>query len=73
MQARHTQAFAWLGEITSKTLVNRTRMKVVNIPLTKNFSFVIPGCAPAWGADPESVRSTVVMDPGLRLRRRIPE
>ena len=37
MHARHTQGLAAVGAVPSKTLVNRTRMKVVNIALTKNF------------------------------------
>jgi hypothetical protein len=35
MHARHTQGLAVVGAVSSKTLVNRTRMKVVNIALTK--------------------------------------
>jgi hypothetical protein len=41
MQARNTQGLAGIGMVQTKTLVNRTRMKVVNIALTKamkNFS-----------------------------------
>jgi hypothetical protein len=37
MHACHTQARRQFRVITSKALVNRTRMKVVNIALTKNF------------------------------------
>jgi hypothetical protein len=37
MQARHTQGLAGIGAAQTKTLVNRTRMKVVNIALTKFF------------------------------------
>ena len=37
MHARHTQALAEFGAAPSKTLVNRARMKVVNIALTKFF------------------------------------
>jgi hypothetical protein len=46
MQARHTQGLAGFGAVRSKTLVNRTRMKVVNIALTKIFS-VMAGLVPA--------------------------
>jgi hypothetical protein len=52
MPARHMQARRQFRAITSKALVNRTRMKVVNIALTK-FLFVIPGCA-LLRAEPES-------------------
>src|SRR4051794_21662831 len=37
MQARHTQARLQIRAITSKALVNRTRIKVVKMELTKNF------------------------------------
>jgi hypothetical protein len=42
MRARHTQALAGFRAVASKTLVNRARMKVVNIALTK-FSPLWPG------------------------------
>jgi hypothetical protein len=35
MHARHTQGLAGFRAVASKTLVNRTRMKVVNIALTE--------------------------------------
>jgi hypothetical protein len=41
MQARHTQALAGIGAVQTKTLVNRTRTKVVNIALT-NFLKTAP-------------------------------
>ena len=37
MRARHTQARLQYPAITSKALVNRTRMKVVKMKLTKFF------------------------------------
>jgi hypothetical protein len=37
MRPRHTQGPAVIAAVSSKTLVNRARMKVVNIALTKNF------------------------------------
>src|SRR4051794_5670027 len=43
MHARHTQGRADFCKITSKTLVNGTRMKVVNIALTKFFLSSWPG------------------------------
>jgi len=46
MRACHTQGLAGIGAMRSKTLVNRTRMKVVNIALTKIFA-VMAGLAPA--------------------------
>jgi hypothetical protein len=51
MQQRHTQGPAVIRAAPSKTLVNRGRMKVVNIALTKLSSW--PGCA-LLRADPES-------------------
>jgi hypothetical protein len=35
MHACHTQGLAGIGAVPTKTLVNRTRTKVVNIALTK--------------------------------------
>jgi hypothetical protein len=46
MPARHTQARRQFRAITSKALVNRTRMKVVNIALTKKL-LVMAGVVPA--------------------------
>jgi hypothetical protein len=46
MPARHTQARRQFPGITSKALVNRTRMKVVNIALTKKL-LVMAGLVPA--------------------------
>jgi hypothetical protein len=46
MRARHTQALAEIRAVPSKTLVNRTRMKVVNIASTNFFAF-IAGLDPA--------------------------
>ena len=43
MQARHTQGLTGIRAMPSKTLVNRTRMKVVNIALTKIFPVVMAG------------------------------
>jgi hypothetical protein len=43
MHARHTQGLAAIRAGASKTLVNRTRMKVVNIALTKFFPPSWPG------------------------------
>src|SRR4051812_8764885 len=42
MHARNTQGRAEFCAITSKALVNRTRMKVVNIALTKFFRRLSP-------------------------------
>ena len=46
MHARHTQALAGFREAASETLVNRARMKVVNIALTEIF-LVMAGLVPA--------------------------
>ncbi len=46
MRARHTQARRQFRTITSKALVNRARMKVVNIALTKILT-VMAGLDPA--------------------------
>jgi len=46
MHACHTQALAEFRAVPSKTLVNRTRMKVVNIALTEK-PFVMAGLVPA--------------------------
>src|ERR1700754_1579417 len=43
MRARHTQARRQFRAIASIALVNRTRMKVVNIALTKLFPSSWPG------------------------------
>ena len=70
MRARHTQVRPQCRAITSKALVNRARMKVVKMKLTK-FLFVIPGCvlrlaiADRQGAGPESILTMVVMDSGF--------
>ena len=66
MHARHTQAPAGFRAASSKTLVNRARMKVVNIALTKKLSSFRD--APL-GAGPESILPMVVMDSGLVLTR----
>jgi hypothetical protein len=44
MHARHTQGFTGIGAAPSKTLVNRTRMKVVNIALTKGMKKFLRHC-----------------------------
>jgi predicted lipase len=46
MRARHTQALAEIRAVPSKTLVNRTRMKVVNIALTRMMKKFRRHCEP---------------------------
>ena len=58
MRTRHTQALAEIRAVPSKTLVNRTRMKVVNIASTNFFAVAGPEkstCRPREGGDPYAV------------------
>jgi hypothetical protein len=70
MQARHTQGLTGIRAMPSKTLVNRTRMKVVNIALTKNFRH---SGMRALARRPGIQRQALFLDSGFARFARAPE